>query len=152
MKVHPLACLKERMYSNKVMARKVIASAILLFACSQAFGVALLCKMPCCPEKKLPAMQTHEHSTEMPIHRHKHLPAATAIRTPEQSCFATITCTVALKTPQPQILRDNVAPTSTPHESVIQAHLLLNAPSAAGPPTVLESGSPLIPATVTLRI
>ena len=134
------------------MARKLIASAILLFTCSQAFGVALLCKMPCCPEKKLPAMQTHEHSTEMPMHCHKHLPAATAIHSPEQSCFAAITCTVAWKTLQPQILRDNVAPTPTPHESVIQAHLMLNAPSAAGPPTVLESGSPFIPATIPLRI
>jgi len=132
------------------MARKLIASAILLFTCSQAFGVALLCKMPCCPEQKLPAMQTHEHCTEMPMHRHKHPPAATAIHTPEKSWFAAITCTVALKTPRPQILRDNVAPTPTPQESVIQAHLLLNAPSAAGP--LLFFGSPFIPATVPLRV
>jgi hypothetical protein len=136
--------------SLRAMARKFIAITVLLFACSQAFGLALLCKMPCCPETKA-AAPVNEGSSVMPMHIHQHHLAATA-HSHDESCVSASTCTITIKAPQPQIVRDNLASPRTARAAVSPKPVSLDLRQNAAQALLVEAASPLIPAVVLLRI
>jgi|SRR5579871_2228295 len=138
------------------MARKLTAFSILMLVCTQAFGIALLCQMPCCPDSKLPAMQMQGADTAMPgmsMASHHHLNTASVVDTANLTDrVSQNACSVAFKGSEPQILRDNVAPVPQPLGTDSETCRPTDAFSAAVSHVFLIDIDALSPAPIPLRV
>jgi len=87
------------------VARKLITVGVFVVFCAQAFGVAALCKMQCCPEARVvSAPAPAAGMPAMTMHQHRHGGVTTS--TANHACQVASGCSAKINAQQPQIVQE----------------------------------------------